>query len=747
MSRFSDFGLQEKKTAEDVGTEGGDRLCLWCDSKVRTGFSMCFANFVICGPCAASRSHTIECDVTCEKCFKKNVEAYRCHATYSVSWHLCYECIEWADTYLNSDRMQRFNDQIVAFRKIAGGHANLMQICTLVRDRAIDLSAEDVDRIFTGEKNAARLIKRTNSLIDQGFTTALATDIINYQNMGKKQDVQTISAPALQFVPLDQIRVNKLNPRKTFDQDALAELTESVRKLGVIQALTLRPYVLGSGYELICGERRYHAAIAAGLTEVPASIRDLSDQEAMEMMVTENLQRKDVHPLEEAEAFKFMIKSMNYSLTDIAAKIGKGNQFVARRLLLNDLTDDLKAKSKSEELPIGHAEVLARLQPDFQSVWYEQKFGKEPGYWERGAGTLSSLKQWVGTHATNDLSKATFDITEPGFAGVATPCTTCPKNSACMIVMFEDDKPATCTDPKCFSIKRDAQAKIDLDRALADPDVQLINYAYNESSLCKQLKQDGHMFLNYQGCTWVDKPERDNVDREDFETDEEFNQAQKDAEAEYHEEVADFKKKISDGVVTRVYDVYSMRFGYVRIYSNRALGTQSGPPSIDMQVADQEQKKKRGRELDNEKVMKKLVDHLKDHSIMTDQTKPLDPREMNALIVLAYENLGYGNFKNKIHELLGLPSTFYAYNTGGQQLFEAISKASDEVKALIVRRALYNKFSGISSGGINLGVTFNMAQVWCNPEYWRMQLDQQGIRERREAKIDARIKELKGGAA
>ena len=130
--------------------------------------------------------------------------------------------------------------------------------------------------------------------------------------------------PSLEFLPINDIIPSPLNPRKEFDEVEIQSLAESIAKIGLIQPITVRKTVIpgGIGYELICGERRWRASKLAGLTEIPASVRDVSDKEAMELMVTENLQRKDVHPMEETNAFLFMMDKMDYNIADIAAKIG-----------------------------------------------------------------------------------------------------------------------------------------------------------------------------------------------------------------------------------------------------------------------------------------------------------------------------------------------------------------------------------------------------------------------------------------
>ena len=123
------------------------------------------------------------------------------------------------------------------------------------------------------------------------------------------------------YLDIKSIDANPNNPRKAFAEDALKELSESIKELGVLQPITVRP--LDGGYQVVCGERRWRAANLAGLTEIPAIVRELNDEEAMDIAITENLQRNDVSPFEEADAFQFLIDNKNYTIADLCKRFGK----------------------------------------------------------------------------------------------------------------------------------------------------------------------------------------------------------------------------------------------------------------------------------------------------------------------------------------------------------------------------------------------------------------------------------------
>lgn len=251
----------------------------------------------------------------------------------------------------------------------------------------------------------------------------------------------------LRVLKLSEIQISKTNPRKVFDGTAQAELTESIKEHGVLQPILVRP--TKKGFELVCGERRYRSATAAGLESIPASIRELSDDEAFELQIIENLERKDVHPLEEAEAFKRMLDCGRYTLQDIAAKMAKPENFITQRLKLNDLIIDIKKDFYDGELGVGHAFEIARLDPEMQEgllKFYKDRYGV------KGYGTLKNLQQEISNHSM-DLKKALFDL-DIDFKH-AKSCNGCASRSASNPQLFpEMEGKDTCFNKNCFQAKK-----------------------------------------------------------------------------------------------------------------------------------------------------------------------------------------------------------------------------------------------------------------------------------------------------
>ncbi len=170
---------------------------------------------------------------------------------------------------------------------------------------------------------------------------------------------ETSSAQAVKLNLMD-IEPNKEQARKSFDEDALSELADSIAQHGVLQPLLVRP-LIGGGYQLIAGERRWRASRIAGLTEVPVIIKDLSDTEAAVISLIENLQREDLNPVEEALGFASLMKDFDLTQEEAAQKVGKSRPAVANALRLLKLPEKVLDMVRENKLSAGHARALAAI--------------------------------------------------------------------------------------------------------------------------------------------------------------------------------------------------------------------------------------------------------------------------------------------------------------------------------------------------------------------------------------------------
>jgi ParB family chromosome partitioning protein len=166
----------------------------------------------------------------------------------------------------------------------------------------------------------------------------------------------------LAHVPVEQVHPNPRQPRKRFEHEATAGLAESLRTQGVIQPIVLRPRMEG-GYELIAGERRWRAAVEAGLPSVPAVIRDADDRDTLLLGLVENVARENLSPVEEARGYAVLLDEFELSLGEVSERVGRSKPAISNKLRLLDLPDDVLAMVERGELTEGHARAVLAV-PD-----------------------------------------------------------------------------------------------------------------------------------------------------------------------------------------------------------------------------------------------------------------------------------------------------------------------------------------------------------------------------------------------
>lgn len=161
-------------------------------------------------------------------------------------------------------------------------------------------------------------------------------------------------------IDLNDLRANPYQPRKVFKDEALMELADSIKEHGVFQPIIVKKSI--KGYEIIAGERRVRASKIAGLTKIPAIIRNLNDEQMMEIALLENLQRENLSSIEEAIAYKSMIEKLNLTQEDLSKKVGKSRSHITNTLGLLRLPEEVQQMVSSGQISMGHARVLSKLE-------------------------------------------------------------------------------------------------------------------------------------------------------------------------------------------------------------------------------------------------------------------------------------------------------------------------------------------------------------------------------------------------
>ncbi|HHY46257.1 MAG TPA: ParB/RepB/Spo0J family partition protein [Firmicutes bacterium] len=168
-----------------------------------------------------------------------------------------------------------------------------------------------------------------------------------------------VSREQVSEVPINSIKSNPYQPRRQFDEERLQELVESIKNYGIVQPLVVRP--VEGGYQLVVGERRWRAAIRAGLTVVPVVVRDVSDLEMVELALIENLQREDLTPIEQAEAYQRLINEFGLTQEELAEVLGRSRPSIANTMRLLNLPPEVQENVSRGTLTMGHARALLAL--------------------------------------------------------------------------------------------------------------------------------------------------------------------------------------------------------------------------------------------------------------------------------------------------------------------------------------------------------------------------------------------------
>lgn len=286
-------------------------------------------------------------------------------------------------------------------------------------------------------------------------------------NKTKKEDF----APEIELVELSEIAPSPLNPRKTFSEEAINELAENIRHQGLLQPIIVRPMVdevvdgvtvaLPAGdkspsyFEVVCGERRYRACKKLNMFEMPVIVRDLSDDEAFDAMITENLQRKDIDPIEEAQAFT-ALRQRGQQIIDIATRFGRTYAYVSDRLRLAQLKEPLRQAVSAGRITLRGGYLLARLNEADQQAFIDDEYDDDCEY------ATADIEDWLDHYFMN-LWNAPFHDGETLMetwnpdGKLIRRCQTCDCNTSnhgCLFADMKTDEPQ-CIDELCYNRKAD----------------------------------------------------------------------------------------------------------------------------------------------------------------------------------------------------------------------------------------------------------------------------------------------------
>jgi ParB family transcriptional regulator, chromosome partitioning protein len=203
------------------------------------------------------------------------------------------------------------------------------------------------------------------------------------------------------MISLKDIKANPYQPRKIFDEAAILELSESIKEHGVLQPIILRK--VRKGFEIVVGERRYRAAKLANLPEIPAVVREMTDQQMMELAILENLQREDLTPIEEAEAYQNLMEHLNLTQEQLAFRLGKSRPHIANHIRLLSLPEQVRDLISANKISMGHGRAILGLKRKKLIPQVTEKVIKE----EMSVRQLEALIQKLNEDVPRETSKET----------------------------------------------------------------------------------------------------------------------------------------------------------------------------------------------------------------------------------------------------------------------------------------------------------------------------------------------------
>ncbi|WP_149304182.1 ParB/RepB/Spo0J family partition protein [Pareuzebyella sediminis] len=470
------------------------------------------------------------------------------------------------------------------------------------------------------------------------------------------------SVPQIQILEIGSVSPDPVQPRKTFDAQSLEHLAHSITEHGVLQPITVRKS--DDGYIIVMGERRYRASKLAGLTTIPAMVRDYVDTEVLEVQIIENLQRKDVEPTEEAEAIQFLLD--RYEPGEIAKRLGRSENYVRQRIKLAGLIEGFKAFVRTGEMTISLAVAVALFEPDEQQMMLDSLEGDFQGH---------RIKRMIESR-TYDLTKACFDVTDKTLVTKAGACTLCPFNAANQGNLFGEGK-MICTRTSCFENKK-TKTFMQLLKRVKKEGLKLVpnisKYWVDEERnqwVMAQMEKEGlevHLTNELDILKQPIEPTLENIKEEHrhYEyTEEELAEFLSEALESFTEKKEAWDNAIDHGFEKGILletDTYLTQAIFVRVREETNQGS-SGAKSLEKrkmsectpgeQIIKINAREMRKKQIENNNQFKEVVDMVRDTDYIN-RKKPLSTDEMVAISISLFENnIGFYSQREHFKDFFG----------------------------------------------------------------------------------------------
>lgn len=349
-------------------------------------------------------------------------------------------------------------------------------------------------------------------------------------------------------IQVSDICPSELNPRKTFDQEALMELAQNIKEHGLVQPITIRkrPKDSETKYEIVCGERRYRAVCLNGDAEIQCIVKDLDDRTAFATMIIENLQRRDVDPIEEAAAItKLWNNGETMLVAEIAKLLGKSNSYVTSRIQLNNIIPEFVPLLHDGRVYLVHLLEICKLTKEQQKALYYECFSEAcMARWKQKYLTLEMLHEMIDEHVMNFLDSAKFDIHDGSYS-CGHDCEGCPLNTKNKPESFSDANRPRCMNGDCFANK----TKEYVFRTAKESGLPLVYQGEGNEKWIEIAKEAGLSLISAKDRKYVFLPVE--PDKSKF-SDEEYYEKRMKA---YRHAKAIFDSNVDEGLVEEVFEV------------------------------------------------------------------------------------------------------------------------------------------------------------------------------------------------
>jgi ParB family chromosome partitioning protein len=317
-------------------------------------------------------------------------------------------------------------------------------------------------------------------------------DALNEAEVGHTPEVSAAMITGGRYepeIPIGDIKTSPTNPRRRIDEKTLGELAGNIGAVGILEPLLIRElrpeHPDQTTYELVCGERRWRAAQIAELKTVPAIVKELTDDQVLEVQIHENLHREDVHPMDEAYGYKVLQDKLGCTTAELAVRVGKSDKYVLTRLKLNTLIEEAQADIDAGHLPLVYALEIAKCAPDAQKLILdsgtyiqESKYVKNEWVYfpiKTKIKPFGEFTNWIATKILWRLSAAPFDLKAVNLRKDGLACVNCPNRTGTNAALFDKDligKNDSCLDPGCYKGKAETLVQITRERVAHEASIE-----------------------------------------------------------------------------------------------------------------------------------------------------------------------------------------------------------------------------------------------------------------------------------